>query len=210
MTTKLITGERSDKMSEIFERYLSLVLCGALLVIIWPVLAKTHKVQSVIATTTPASGSPLLFKTVTSGRACSETCVVIEASLTNTSSEDVAIDTVGMRYEINIRKFIDSPTGGSVQTMTKRGDYGPGQYNNSTYRVLKAGETYSTTLNFPLTDKFFRGKGSYKITFTYGQFREYVFQGAKLFKGTVESKALDFSVVACSSKEAKKSSRDCK
>jgi len=133
---KLITEERSDKMSEIFERYLSLVLCGAL-VIIWPVLGKTHKAQSVIATTTPASGSPLLFKTVTPGRACSETCVVIEASLTNTSREDVAIDTVGLRYEINIRKFIDSPTGGSVQSMTKRGDYGPGQYNNSTYRVRK-------------------------------------------------------------------------
>ena len=94
--------------------------------------------------------------------------------------------------------------------MTKRGDYGPGQYNDGTYRVLKAGETYRTTLNLPLTDKFFRGRGSYKIKFTYGQFRDYTFEGVKLVKGTVESNEFDFSVVACSSKEAKKGPQDCK
>lgn len=209
MMTKLITVERSHKMSDPFGRYLSLVLCGAL-VIIGPSLGKVHKVPPVRATTTQASGSPLVFKTETPGKACSQSCLAIEANLTNASSEAVAIDTFGLRYQIEIRKFTSLPTGGSVQVMTKRGDYGPGQYNDSTYRVLKAGETYSTTLNLPLTDKFFRGKGSYKIQFTYGQFREYAYQGVKLFKGTVESNELDFSVVACSSKEVKKAQEDCK
>jgi hypothetical protein len=156
-------------------------------------------------TPTQASGSPLVFKTeIPVNKVCSQSCVTIEASLTNTSSEDVAIDTVGLRCQMEIRKFTSLPTGGSVQVMTKRGDCGPGQYNDITYRVLKAGETYRTTLNLPLEDKFFHGKGSYKITFTYGQFREYVFQSVKLFKGTVESNSMDFSVVASSSKEAKK------
>jgi hypothetical protein len=48
-------------------------------------------------------------------------------------------------------------------TITKRGDYGPGQYDESTYRVLKAGDTYHTTFNLPLTEKFFHDKGTYRI-----------------------------------------------
>jgi hypothetical protein len=194
-------------MSELFGRYLSLVLCGAL-VIIGLSLDNVGKVCSLRATTTQTNNPPLVFEAESRVRSvCAFSCLVIEVSLTNASSQAVAIDAVGLRYQIEARKFTSLPAGGSEQVMTKRGDYGPGQYNDSTYRVLKAGETYRTTLNLPLTDKFFRGQGSYKVKFTYGQFREYAFQGVKLFKGTVESNELDFSSVKCSAKKVKKAQR---
>jgi hypothetical protein len=151
--------------------------------------------------------NPLVFKTeIRKDKDCTQPCLVVEASLTNTSSEALAIDTVGLQYLIEIRKFISLPSGGSEEVMTKRGDYGPDQYNENTYRVLKAGDTYRTTINLPLTDKFFQRKGAYEIKFTYGQFRDYSFDGVKLFKGTIESSQLEFN---CNSRRTRTSRRIC-
>jgi hypothetical protein len=94
----------------------------------------------------------------------------------------LAIDTVALRYVISVQKSIIHPRGGSERTMTKGGDYGPAQYDESTYRVLKAGDTYRTTFNLPLTKKFFHDKGTYRLKFTYGQFRDYSFQGGTAFQ----------------------------
>ena len=196
-------------MIHTFRGYLPWVVCGVL-VILGPSLGKARKVSPFKATMMQTSASPLVFKTKTAGnKACLQSCLTIEASMTNTSSESIAIDTVGLRYAIEFRRYTSLPNGGSVQVMTKRGDYGPGQYNESTYQILKTGETYSTTLNLPLTERFFRVKGTYKIKFTYGQFRQYAFQSIRLFKGTVESNGSEFKIVRCSFKKAKASSSRC-
>jgi hypothetical protein len=148
--------------------------------------------------------TPLVFKTeILKNKSSLKLCLPVRATVTNAGREAVAIDTAGLRYQIEIQKFTSLPVGGSIRVMTKRGDYGPGQDNGSTYTVLPAGETYSTTVNVPLTEEFFHGKGSYKIKFTYGQFREYAFQAAKLFRGTVESNVLDFTIAPGGSKDAK-------
>jgi len=162
---------------------------------------------SLASTTSIQAKDPLVFKTeIRKDKNCTQPCLVVEASLTNTSSESLAIDTVGLQYLIEIQKHISLPSGGSEAVMTKRGDYGPDQYNENTYKVLKAGDTYRTTINLPLMDKFFQGKGTYEIKFTYGQFRDYSFNGVKLFKGTIESSELEFSG---NSKRTRTSRKSC-
>jgi len=198
MIKEQITAERSHKTSDFDRVYLRFAICAVMMLVASSSLASTTSMQA---------GNPLVFKTeIRKDKDCTQPCLVVEASLTNTSSEAIAIDTVGLQYLIEIRKFTSLPNGGSEEMMSKLGDYGPDQYNENTYRVLKAGDTYRTTINLPLTDKFFQRKGAYEIKFTYGQFRDYSFDGVKLFKGTIESSQLEFN---CNSRRTRTSRRIC-
>jgi hypothetical protein len=147
--------------------------------------------------------------TMPANRACHGSCLNIEAEITNVSEENVVIDAKGLRYRISVEKFRPSLKGASVHSLSIQGDYGPEQYNETGYYVLKPKESHKTSFAISLRGDFFSDYGSYTITTTYGQFRKYTFNGTEMFQGTVKSNGVEFNIARCNPDEIKKSPRDC-
>lgn len=130
-------------------------------------------------------------------RSCSHPYVSIKAEITNIGSEDVAIDKVGLRYRLSLRKSRASREGGSSRESTIQGDYGPLKPNEDSYVVLKPGQSYKAKIQLPLEPDFFDDAGEYKLILTYGQFRDYMYFGVPLVQGTVSSQESAFQIGFC-------------
>jgi hypothetical protein len=155
--------------------------------------------------------TPLTFRIELSRKKrCQESCVAVTAEVVNESDEALAIDTNGLRYQIALDKLRTLPQGSTSRSLTMQGDYGPDQYNEATYKVLGPRESYKQTFSIPFAGEFFNDTGNYRFSVTYGQFREFRFKGAKLFKGTVKSNEIDFFIQRCGAERIAKSRKDCK
>lgn len=155
--------------------------------------------------------SPLIFRIELPEKTrCKDSCLTVRAVVVNVGDKKLAIDTNGLKYQIALDKFRQKRDGAAMQSKTTTGDYGPTPYDETTYKILLPGELYKTTISISFSDEFFSENGPYTVSVTYGQFREYTFQGAALFKGTVQSNKVDFSIQSCGERQLRKSLQHCK
>ena len=127
---------------------------------------------------------------------CLKSDIALMAEITNKGDEAVSIDPGFMFYKISlIAKAPKSGAGGSsYRSIT--GDPGP-SYENS-FIVLGPGQSYKKSFKLFQKDDFFKASTNYTVAVTYGQFgKTELFNGTKIFRGTVESNTVVFNLSKC-------------
>lgn len=133
---------------------------------------------------------------------CFGSKLLIEAEIKNKGDEAIAIDPGLLFYKISFAvKGSEGVAGSGFKTII--GNPGP-NYENK-FIVLPPGESYKRPLTLPLKDNFFTSPSDYTVAVTYGQFGETAsFNETKVFKGTVQSNEVAFTLVKCRENTNKK------
>lgn len=148
----------------------------------------------------PEQPEPLTLKVSTrTPERCRSASITVEAELTNTSEESLAIDPRFVWYQISFLTFRDEKERYSGGSRTLWSD--PGPSDEGKYLVLKPGESFRDRRDLSLMDKFFQAPGKYTLQLTYAQFRELTIDGARLFNGSVRSNEIEFKIIKCRGKK---------
>lgn len=95
-------------------------------------------------------------------------------------------------------------TGGFGNYRTQIGD--AGAYYKGNYIILKPKESYKTTRNISLDDEYFSSVGKYEMSVRYGQFLTAKHKEKDVWRGTVPSNTITFTINNCRKKRASRSS----
>lgn len=159
---------------------------------------------------TKENNSPILLKLelrIDQKNLCVGKTFVIVARLTNISSKIMTIDERPVwRYVVERAFDRSSVTGNSefakllkvpeIKATTGDG-FSDEKLPKKYLKRLKPGKFYEDTQKIRARDDFFRTAGRYSITTSYGQFADWLKEGVDVFKGTVDSNELEFTLSDC-------------
>ena len=126
--------------------------------------------------------SPLSL-TITFGKvATSKRAFSVIAKIVNDGDQSIVVDKNSVGYETAFT------TENGV--FSRRGEQANGY--KGTYIILSPGKSFIDTREIELNDDFFESGREYKLKIMYGQFMDETFQGRTVWRGIVESNAIEF------------------
>jgi hypothetical protein len=126
---------------------------------------------------------------------CSEKVIILNASLINTSNDEITVDTKGIGNSLSFS--VIKIKSGKVTSSNRTIIYDGGKGYKPDYLVLKPTETYEKALKISLDNDFFDQKGKYRIKVSYQQFENSIYRDKNLWIGSVDSKPLYINFQPC-------------
>lgn len=134
---------------------------------------------------------------------CRGTHLSVNAEITNTGAESLAIDPKLLWSTLLFKASSKGKSGvRGIRIRTEIGDPDPSQ-DEPDYLILRPGATFRETKSLSLKEDFFQTPGKYLMRLTYRHFREGTTSGVSVFAGTVSSNEIEFKITACGKRRRK-------
>jgi hypothetical protein len=133
---------------------------------------------------------------------CPDESLNLKVELLNTSNEDLVIDTnnVGHGQSFSVLRIKNNRVTSSYYD--EIGD--PSPYYEGKYYLLKPNESYQTIHSISLKGEYFDTKGEYQVNINYGQFLNKTFSEKAVWRGSVKSNTVTFTINKCQKLKVKK------